>query len=134
MKHLLLLIGLLIGTLLFASESATDGSGQTAPDARETVMKEKNPAADIHYHIQALGNELKDNSALAPRRVFQTTSHSFQARFQQSFDKLLQTLRQRGQGAIYKISQSVSLGQTVHLSTLFCREGHHVFALRKLII
>lgn len=134
MKHLLLLIGLLIGTLLFASEGETGGNGPATPDARETVMKEKNAATDIHYRIEALGNELKGTKGLAPRRVFQPTGQSFQIRFQQSFDKLLQALRQRTQGTIYKISEGVSLGQTIHLSTLFCRNGHHIFALRKLII
>lgn len=134
MKHLLLLIGLLIGTLLFASGNETDGSRQQTADARETVMKEKNSATDIHYRIEALGNELKDNKGLAPRRVFQPTGQSFQARLQQSFDKLSQALRQRSQGTIYKTSEEWSLGLTVHLSTLFCRDGHHVFALRKLII
>lgn len=134
MKRLLLFIGLLIGTLLFVSENETAGNDQATPQGQETVMKEKNPVSDIHYRIEALGNELKESNCLTPRRVFQPTSQSFQIRFQQSFDKLLQSLRQRSLGAIFKTSEDLSLGQSIHLSTLFCRAGHHVFALRKLII
>lgn len=135
MKNFLFIIGLLIGTLLFASENETDGSRTTAaPALQETVMKEKNPASDIHYRIEALGNELKENNCLTPRRVLPTTINAFQVRLQNTFTKVLQALRLKTQEAGYKISENVSLDQTIHLSTLFCCKGHHVFALRKLII
>lgn len=135
MKSFLLLIGLLIGTLLFASENETDGSEQATPSAaQETVMKEKNPASDIRYRIETLGNELKESNCLAPRRVLQTGSATWQVRLPNSFTRLLESLRQRTLGACYKTSEEVSSGQTIHLSTLFCCKARHVFALRKLII
>ena len=134
MKNVLFIIGLLIGTLLFASENETDGSRTATAAAQETVMKEKNPASDIHYRIEALGNELKENNCLTPRRVLPTPINAFQVRLQNTFTKVLQALRLKTQDAGYKISEDVSLGQTIHLSTLFCCKGHHVFALRKLII
>lgn len=135
MKSFLLLIGLLIGTLLFTSENETDGSGQaTSPATQETVMKEKNAATDIHYRIEALGNELKESNCLAPRRVLQTGSATWQVRLPNSFTRLLESLRQRTLGTYYKTSEEVSSGQIIHLSTLFCCKARHVFALRKLII
>ena len=79
MKRLLLFIGLLIGTLLFVSENETAGNDQAAPQGQETVMKEKNPVSDIHYQIEALGNELKESNCLTPRRVFHSRSVSSKA-------------------------------------------------------
>lgn len=134
MKNFLFVIGLLIGTLLFASENETDGSRTATAALQETVMKEKNPASDIHYRIEALGNELKENNCLTPRRVLPTTINAFQVRLQHTFTKVLQALRLKTHDAGYKVSEDVSLDQTIHLSTLFCCKGRHVFALRKLII
>ena len=46
----------------------------------------------------------------------------------------LQDMRLRGVNQLHRVSQHISTYQIINLSTLLCRMGEHVFALRKLII
>lgn len=135
MKHILLVIGLLIGFFLFIPKEGLDGDRLVAGSLpAETVMKEKSSATDVQHCIQTLSDELKDSLCLTPRRTIQTTANAFNFRIHPTVEKLLQTFRLRNMDTTYRISANLSVCQTLRISTLFCRMGQHVYVLRKLII
>lgn len=132
---MLFVIGLLIGLFLFVSSEGSDGN----PDGNvclptETVMKAKSSATDIQHCIETLSNELKESLFLTPRRTIQTTGQAFNLRIYHTVEKLSHVFRLKGMDAHYRISAHLSDCQTIHISTLFCRMGKHVYILRKLII
>lgn len=134
MKKILFIVGLLMGIVLFAPEegmSSDDSHLSVTQD--EAIMKEMT-AANMQHHFEVLSNELKDITFLAPRRVLQTTNNISEIRVFKSVEKFLQHMRLKGENQLQKVSQNTSIIQTINLSTLLCRMGHHVFALRKLII
>lgn len=134
MKKILFILGLLIGIALFAPEQGKSSDATLLSAIQdEPVMKEKT-AADMRHHFEVLSNELKDSSFLAPRRVYQTNSNVSEIRVFKNVEKFLQYMRLKGENQLLKVSQSTSISQTIHLSTLLCRMGQHIFVLRKLII
>lgn len=134
MKQFLLILGILAGVLLFASNESVGSKGELGAVLHETIMKEKNEATDIQHKIEAISNELKGSSCLTPRRVVQASNPIINLRLSNNGEKTLQLFRLKQEGAFYRISNNLSIHQTIHISSLLCRMGHHVFALRKLII
>ena len=104
MKNFLFILGLLISFMLFAPEEGTKSMDEVMSATKEAVMKEKN-TADAQRRFEVLSNE-----------------------------KSLQDMRLRGVNQLHRVSQHISTYQIINLSTLLCRMGEHVFALRKLII
>lgn len=134
MKRLLLFTGFLIGILLFFSDKRAEDRRADGYAAQETVLEEKSQAADMQHRIVALGKDLQETQATAPRRAFQTNPSTFNLRTAQTVEKLLQAFRLRNEDVHYKTSENLSVCQTLHISTLFCRMASHVYALRKLVI
>lgn len=135
MKQILIVIGWLIGLFLFIPKEGVDRDRTTTASLpTESVMKEKSPATDVQHCIQTLSNELKDSLCLTPRRTIQTTATAFNFRIHPTVEKLSQIFRLRNMDTTYRISANLSICQTLRISTLFCRMGQHVYALRKLII
>ena len=125
MKNFLFILGLLISFMLFAPEEGTKSMDEVMSATKEAVMKEKN-TADAQRRFEVLSNELKSSNCLTPRRISQTTNNNM--------EKSLQDMRLRGVNQLHRVSQHISTYQIINLSTLLCRMGEHVFALRKLII
>lgn len=135
MKHILIVIGLLIGFFLFIPKEGVDGNKTIAASLpAATVTKEKSSPTDVQHCIQTLSNELKDSLCLTPRRTLQTSGGAFNLRIHPTGEKLWQTFRLRNIDTMFRISANWSQCQTLRISTLFCRMGQHVYALRKLII
>ena len=111
MKNFLFILGLLISFMLFAPEEGTKSMDEVMSATKEAVMKEKN-TADAQRRFEVLSNELK----------------------WKNMEKSLQDMRLRGVNQLHRVSQHISTYQIINLSTLLCRMGEHVFALRKLII
>lgn len=134
MKNILFIIGLLMGIMLFTPEKGMSGNDSHSSITQDEAIMKEMTAANMQHHFEVLSNELKDSSFLAPRRVLQTIHNISEIRVFKSVEKLLQHMRLKGEDQLYKVSRNTSIIQTINLSTLLCRMGHHVFALRKLII
>ena len=119
--------------LLFAPEEGTKSMDEVMSATKEAVMKEKN-TADVQRRFEVLSNELKSSNCLTPRRISQTTNNTIEIRIWKNMEKSLQDMRLRGVNQLHRVSQHISTYQIINLSTLLCRMGEHVFALRKLII
>lgn len=133
MKNFLFIFTLLLGALLFLPQEEPEAADHSVVASAETVMKE-NSASDSQQKFEIIRNELKDSKGLTSRRTVQTVNRTVSFRFQRSVEKLLQLLRLKEENSLRKISEEVSLRQTIHLSTLLCRKGYHVYALRKILI
>ena len=127
MKNFLFILGLLISFMLFAPEEGTKSMDEVMSATKEAVMKEKN-TADAQRRFEVLSNELKSSNCLTPRRISQTANNTIEIRIWKNMERSLQDTRLRG------VNQHISTYQIINLSTLLCRMGEHVFALRKLII
>lgn len=133
MKNFLFILGLLISFMLFAPEEGTKSMDEVMSATKEAVMKEKN-TADAQRRFEVLSNELKSSNCLTPRRISQTANNTIEIRIWKNMEKSLQDMRLRGVNQLHRVSQHISTYQIINLSTLLCRMGEHVFALRKLII
>lgn len=108
-------------------------SDNIAVAQKEAVMKEKG-SADVQYYLNVLSTDLKESKGLTTRRTVQSTNNTFHLRTLKIAEKVLQDIRLKEMNAQRKVLENVSECQTINLSTLLCRMGEHVFALRKLII
>lgn len=133
MKNFLFIVTLLLGALLFLPEEESKAADHSVSARTETVMKE-NSASDSQQKLEIIRNELQESKGLTSRRLAQTVHPTLNCRFQKSAEKLLQLLRLKEENSLRKISEEVSLRQTIHLSTLLCRKGYHIYALRKILI
>ena len=129
MKNFLFILGLLISFMLFAPEEGTKSMDEVMSATKEAVMEEKN-----QRRFEVLSNELKSSNCLTPRRISQTANNTIEIRIWKNMEKSLQDMRLRGVNQLHRVSQHISTYQIINLSTLLCRMGEHVFALRKLII
>ena len=111
------------------SSSTVDGLSKQ----QEAVMKEKS-SSDINHHLQVLSSELKGSNCLTPRRVVQYTSNTLNVRLFKYQEKFSQYFRLKGEDILQKVSEDVTICQITNLSTLLCRMGYHVYALRRIII
>ena len=96
-------------------------------------MNEKG-SAYVQYYLNVLSTDLKESKGLTARRTVQSTNNTFHLRTLKIAEKVLQDIRLKEMNAQRKVLENVSECQTINLSTLLCRMGEHVFALRKLII
>ena len=126
MKNFLFILTLLFGMLLFSPQEEVE-SDNIAVAQKEAVMKEKG-SADVQYYLNVLSTDLKESKGLTARRTVQSTNNTFHLRTLKIAEKVLQDIR------LKEMLENVSECQTINLSTLLCRMGEHVFALRKLII
>ena len=132
MKNFLFILTLLFGMLLFSPQEEVE-SDNIAVAQKEAVMKEKG-SADVQYYLNVLSTDLKESKGLTARRTVQSTNNKFHLRTLKIAEKVLQDIRLKEMNAQRKVLENVSECQTINLSTLLCRMGEHVFALRKLII
>lgn len=133
MKHFLFILGLLVSAMLFVPEDEAKSIEQAMLECQETYMEEDEQSTS-QRNFEVLSKELKSCNFLTPRRVSQTTAHTFQVRVWKNLEKHLQDLRLKGENKLLKVYQHTSTDYIVFLSTLTCRVGEHVYALRKLII
>lgn len=134
MKHLLLLIGICLASLLLPAEGNREDGRDTSGMTREAVMEERNATQDYQHRLEAIGNDLKGSQCLTPRRVFQPTSQLLDLRLSQQAGKLLQSFRLRQEEGLSRLSCQISSRQSTYLTALAFRMARQVFALRKLVI
>ena len=126
MKNFLFILTLLFGILLFVPEDVQNND--TTLDLqvqKEAVMIEKG-TADMQHNLEILSSDLKGCNCLTPRRSIQNVSNTLNIRLLKIEEKAIHLLR--------KVSEEVTICQTINFSTLLCRMGYHVYGLRKIII
>lgn len=134
MKNFLFILTLLFGILLFIPEDRLKSDDVMAiAHQQEAVMKEK-AAADLQHSLEVLSSDLKGSTCLTPRRTIQASTSTFNIRLFKCEEKTLQYFRLKEINQLRKVSESVSTCQTINVSTLLCRMGYHIYALRKIII
>ncbi len=133
MKNILFIIGLLLSVVLFVPEEGAEGMREDNIATRSAIMQEQG-SADTQRHFEMISNDLKSCNCLTPRRVFQPGNNTFDLKSWKTTEKMLQDMRLRSENQIHKASQHTSFHQALELSTLVCRGGEHVYALRKLIL
>lgn len=134
MKNFLFILTLLFGMLLFVPEEVQNSVDM--PDLSvqsEAVMKEKG-AADMQQNLEILSNDLKGSNCLTPRRTVQATTNTLNIRLLKIEKKAIEYFRLKEINLLRKVSEEVTLCQSINLSTLLCRMGYHVYGLRKIII
>lgn len=131
MKKFLFIIGLIMGWLLFNSSENTNSDKNLLAQAGAVMQTES--SSNTQHHLEILRNDLKDCCGITTRNI-QTTNYSYNLRTQKNITKTLQAVRIKGHDALLKISEDVLSNQSVNFSTLLCRTGHFVYALRKLLI
>ena len=133
MKHTLYLIGLLLGLLCFAPEETPQAQGNEGIASQETCMQ-KTTTSDMERHIEVLSEELQHCQGLLARRTFQANGQNLTLRHTKTLEKVLhETLLQQA-NQLHRLFQHRNLTYQNHLSSLACREGQHLFALRKLLL
>lgn len=133
MKNILFIVGLLLGMLLFAPEMETKSNDLFVATSQEAVVKEKG-SSDVQHRLEILSNELKGSHCLTPRRNIQSSGFSFELRILKNIERTLRDLRLKEVNHLCKVSEDVSVSQTINFSTLLCRWGYHVYSLRKIRI
>lgn len=88
----------------------------------------------MQHRLEILSSDLKGSNCLTPRRTAQTSINTFDIRIQKNAEKILQIFRLKEANLLRKVSESVSICQTINRSALLVRTGYHVYALRKIII
>lgn len=120
--------------LFIPEEGKNDHATLDLSEQKEAVMKEKN-AADMQHNLEVLSNDLKEINCLTPRRAMQATGNStFNVRLLKIEEKVHQYFHLKEENLLLKISEEVVTYQTINISTLLCRTGYHIYALRKIII
>ena len=105
MKNFLFILTLLFGMLLFVPEDVQDNDTMLDLQAqKEAVMMEKG------------------------------TADTFNIRLLKIEERATQYFRLKEINLLRKVSEVVTTHQTINFSTLLCRMGYHVYALRKIII
>lgn len=88
----------------------------------------------MQHNLEILGNDLKGSNCLTPRRTIQNVSNTFNIRLLKIEERATQYFRLKEINLLRKVSEVVTTHQTINFSTLLCRMGYHVYALRKIII
>ena len=134
MKNFLFILTMLFGMLLFVPEE--DQKSNTSPDLsaqKEAIMMEKG-TADMQHNLEILTSDLKGSNCLTPRRTVQTVSNTINIRLLKIEEKTIQYFRLKEINLLRKVSEEVTICQTINFSTLLCRMGYHVYGLRKIVI
>ncbi|MCD8043352.1 MAG: hypothetical protein LUH10_09840 [Tannerellaceae bacterium] len=132
MKKILVILTFFCSFLLLGSAEESGSNEFTVPGGKEDVLKEN--TSTTQQSIEILSKDLRSGNFLTPRRnvqVFNTSSH---ARVAQQINKLLRVLRVKGEDRLCRILEFNTYCQTVKLSSLLCRRGYHIYALRKIVI
>ena len=133
MKRVCYLIGLLLGLLLFAPEESYQEQGNQQVTSQETCMQET-ATSDMERKIEVLSEELQHSQGLLARRSFQANGQSLTLRHMKTIEKVLHETALQQANLLHRLSQHRNLTYINHLSSLACREGQHLFALRKLLL
>ncbi len=127
MKNFLFILTLLFGMLLFVPEDVQNND--PTPD-----LQAQKEATDMQHNLEILSSDLKGSNCLTPRRSIQNVSNTLNIRLLKIEERAIQYFRLKEINLLRKVSEEVTICQTINFSTLLCRMGYHVYGLRKIII
>ena len=133
MKRIFYLIGLLLGMFFFAPEENHQEQGDQQIAFQETGMQET-ATSDLEHKIEVLSEALQHSQGLLARRNFQANGQNLTLRHLKTVEKVLHETALHQANQLHRLSQHRNLTYINHLSSLACREGQHLFALRKLLL
>lgn len=134
MKNFLFILTLLFGMLLFVPEEVQkDHTTLDLHTQKEAIMMEKG-ASDMQHNLEILSSDLKGSNCLTPRRTIQNAGNTSNIRLLKIEEKAIQFFRLKEINLLRKVSEEVTICQTINFSSLLCRMGYHVYGLRKIII
>lgn len=134
MKQFLLVIGFVLGTVLFFNQDEKAQPFDISSALVKEAVMEDSAGRDMETCLAVLTSDMKNSNLLSPRRVIQTITYSFNLRTQNQVEKTVQYLRLKGHDLIFKLLENKSITLHINYSALLTRNGYHVFALRKLLI
>lgn len=134
MKQFLLVIGFVLGTVLFFNQSEKAQPFDVLSALTKEAVMEDSETKDMQTCLAVLTSDMKNSNLLSPRRVIQTITYNFNLRTQNPVEKTTQYLRLKGHDLISKLLEYSSITHHINYSALLTRNGYHVFALRKLLI
>lgn len=112
------------------------GSGDTAHAARQTedcTLQNNSPESQQKQLMFELSDGLKKSACVAPRG-FQLPVSSPTERTCRNITRFIRIAQLKEDNNLHKTSETVSVFQTINHSSLLCRSGYHIYALRKIII
>jgi hypothetical protein len=105
------------------------------PVAATASLTGRKAPTDTEQRLTLLSNELKERTCVLPRQTSgQWVHHIANKRTLRGLEKVLQQFRLKGENQLRKVCEIISECQIVNYSTLLCRRGYYLFALRKLLI
>ena len=128
MKRAFYLIGLLLGLLLFVSEEGHQAQGNPK-DTTVDSYKPSPPTSDMERKLEVLSEELQHSQGLLARRNFQANGQSLTLRHIKTLEKIVHETAIQQANQLHRLSQHRNLTYINHLSSLACREGHHLFGV-----
>ena len=131
MKKLLSILSLLF--LFIIGEEIMAATSESVTDKKQTAVTSNEKALSLQHKIKDF--ELNQSPNVAPclsNRIQLSTEIG--ERFLKTASRQLELSFQKGQDALNKISEIVSVTHTLKCSSLRIRAGHWVYVLRKIII
>lgn len=133
MKKILSIIGLLCLVLLLNPENRFSSTDSNAIVSAQSIIEAADDSSHENEVRFELSKDLQESSCLLPR-IHQSTNGNWVQRITRSDNKLLLFLLLKEHNLLRKVSETVSAYQTTNYSSLLCRSGYHIYALRKIII
>ena len=131
MKRLLSILSLLL--LLITGQAIMAATGESAADKKQTAVTSNEKALSLQHKIKYFElNQCPNAAPCLSNRVQHSTEIG--ERFLKTVSRQLEQSLQKGQDALNKISEIVSVTHTLKCSSLRIRAGHWVYVLRKIII
>lgn len=133
MKKVLSILGLLCAICLLNPGNGSDSMAY-ASEQTESCTLQNNPLDSQQKQLMfELSDGLKKSACIAPRG-FQIPSSSPTERSYRSILRFVRIAQLKEDNNLHKTSETVSVFQTINYSSLLCRSGYHIYALRKIII
>ncbi|MFQ9020627.1 MAG: hypothetical protein ACLR6J_02995 [Parabacteroides merdae] len=100
---------------------------------KEAVMIEKG-TADMQHNLEILSSRLERLQLPDTSQKHPECQQYFKHTITEDRRKAIQYFRLKEINLLRKVSEEVTICQTINFSTLLCRMGYHVYGLRKIII
>lgn len=116
---------------LFSTDFGTEAGSEPARSVVEVVT---NSVPDHEQQLETISKDLKSSKAVTVRRVASTFSNIFVSRMEKTITKDIHHTYLKRQNTSLRISEGLSVYQSLKFSTILSGAGYYVFSLRKIII
>ncbi len=136
MKKHLFILGLLIAFFLNTSREEVEMYNGSDPltTEHECSIRGKDTAADTQKRFEQIGKDMRNSNCLTPRRHVQSNYILSHFRTLRNMVRIIQDIRLKEANQLLRVTEYVTSCQTINYSTLLCRLGYRIYALRKIVI